>query len=131
MNKDLLFVSSLILIFAIWTLLRNAGIKKISPLEAKQRLERDNGIILLDVRTKKEYLDEHILKSTLIPLDVLTKEASKKLPDKNAPIFVYCQSGSRSVRAIRILLKMGYKNVYNLGGIGRWPYPKVSPVYKP
>jgi rhodanese-related sulfurtransferase len=96
--------------------------ENISPKEAKARLEAEEGIILLDVRTPEEYAESHIPNSILIPVDVIEKEAPEKLTDKNANIFVYCRSGRRSVAASEALVKMGYTNVYNLGGIIDWPY---------
>lgn len=96
--------------------------KNISPEEAKARLESEKGIVLLDVRTQEEYDEKHIPNSLLIPVDVIEKEAPEKLTDKNAIIFVYCRSGRRSVTASEALVKMGYTNVYNLGGINDWPY---------
>jgi phage shock protein E len=99
---------------------------RIDPSEAKKRLDTEKNIILLDVRTEHEYVENHIPRSTLIPLNVLTKEANKKLPNKQATFFVYCRSGNRSKAAVKILLKLGYTNVYNLGGIIRWPYKTVA-----
>lgn len=103
-----------------------AGGLKISGEAAKKKLETEKGIILLDVRNRDEYMSRHIPNSILVPVNVLLKEASKRLPDKNAEIIVYCASGSRSSMAVKILLKLGYKHVYNLGGIYRWPYETKS-----
>ncbi|AFM39413.1 Rhodanese-related sulfurtransferase [Desulfosporosinus acidiphilus SJ4] len=99
---------------------------RIDPSEAKKRLDTEKDIILLDVRTEKEYVENHIPRSTLIPLNVLAREAGQKLPNKQAAIFVYCRSGNRSKAAVKMLLKLGYSNLYNLGGIIRWPYKTVS-----
>lgn len=99
---------------------------KINPTEAKKRLDTEKGIVLLDVRTHEEYIGNHIPKSTLIPLNVLASEVSLKLPDKQATIFIYCRSGNRSRAAVRMLLKQGYTNVFDMGGIIRWPYKTVS-----
>jgi len=96
--------------------------KNISANEAKSRLDTEKGIVLLDVRTPEEYAEKHIPNSLLIPLDVLEKDATIKLVDKNAIIFVYCRSGNRSVTASEALVKMGYTNIYNLGGINNWQY---------
>lgn len=98
----------------------------ITPKEAKKRMDSEKGIIVLDVRTQEEYNAGHIKDSILIPVDVLEKESGKKLTDKNAPIFVYCRSGNRSTTAADILVKQGYKKVYNLGGIINWPYEIVK-----
>ena len=100
--------------------------KNISPKDAKARLEAEKGIILLDVRTPEEYAEKHIPDSLLIPIDTIEKEAPAKLADKNAIIFVYCRSGRRSVTASEALVKMGYTNIYNLGGIIDWPYETKS-----
>lgn len=98
----------------------------ISPEEAKARLDSEKGIILLDVRTLEEYTAQHIPNSMLIPVDVIEAEAPAKLTDKNAVIFVYCRSGNRSAAASAALVKMGYRKVFNLGGIKDWPYETVS-----
>jgi phage shock protein E len=105
---------------------KKVSFTSITPQEAKKRLDNEKGIILLDVRTKEEYESGHIKDSMLIPVDVLEKESESKLKDKNATIFVYCRSGNRSVTAANILVKQGYKNVYNLGGINSWPYEVVK-----
>ena len=129
MNQYALLAILILAAFVFWTFIKNlsnsVGIK-ISHVDAKRRLDTEKGIILLDVRTKGEYLEKHIPKSTLIPVDDLANEAGRKLPDKNAEIFVYCRSGNRSAMAIKELLKLGYSRVYNLGGIVRWPYETVS-----
>jgi rhodanese-related sulfurtransferase len=101
---------------------RKDGCKKISPLEAKNMLAKDDKIILLDVRTAEEYAEKHIVKSTNLPIDQLEAKAAEILPDKEATIIVYCKLGKRSRKAVGMLCKMGYKNVYNLGGIEDWPY---------
>lgn len=72
--------------------------------------------MLVDVRTPDEYSDGHIRGSINIPLQRIS-EAEAELPDKSAPIFIYCRSGARSGRAAAVLGGMGYKNVRNIGGI--------------
>lgn len=99
---------------------------KITPEEGKKMLDNEKGIILLDVRTKEEYESGHIKDAILMPIDTLEKEAPKTLNDKEAPIIVYCRSGNRSANAANILVNLGYKNVYDLGGIIDWPYEIVN-----
>jgi len=96
--------------------------QSITPVDAKARLETDGDIVLLDVRTVEEYDSGHIPGSILIPLDILEQEIEGVLPDKNQEIIVYCRSGRRSKNAVNTLITMGYKNVYDLGGILDWPY---------
>ena len=108
------------------TAVKEASFSNITPAEAKKRLDSEKNIILLDVRTEEEYKTGHIKGSILIPVDNLKEEAGKILKDKEVPIFVYCRSGNRSVTAANILIKLGYKNVYNLGGINVWPYEVIK-----
>lgn len=107
---------------------KKASFSNITPEEAKKRMDSEKDIILLDVRTKEEYETGHIKGSMLIPVDILRVEAEKNLKDKDSSIFIYCRSGNRSVTAANILVELGYKNVYNLGGIKDWPYEVVSEI---
>ncbi|OFI06977.1 thiosulfate sulfurtransferase PspE precursor [Clostridium acetireducens DSM 10703] len=99
--------------------------KTISPEKAKEKISSNKNIIILDVRTKKEYRKEHIPNSVLIPLNILDREVENKIPNKDSTIFVYCRTGNRSKSASNILIKKGYMNVYDLGGIEKWPYKTV------
>lgn len=129
MNLTLTITSLIVGILLMWIYLKRTGeISKlrIEPPEAKKRLDTEKGIILLDVRTREEYNENHIPGSTLIPLNVLAKEVDKNIINKQATIFSYCRSGNRSRSAVRILLRHGYTNVFDLGGIMRWPYKTVS-----
>lgn len=95
--------------------------KKITPKEGKELLKQKN-TFLLDVRTLEEYKEKHIPKAHLIPLQVLQQEIEKKVTDKNQPIVIYCRSGSRSASGAKILKKLGYTTIYDMGGIINWPY---------
>ena len=129
MNEVLMLVGLLVGVAIIWVFIKNSeklNKLRIDPLEAKRRLVKDKGIILLDVRTEEEHIENHIPGSILIPLKVLRQEAAKTLPDKQATIIFYCKSGNRSRAAVRMLLKQGYTNVYDMGGIQGWPYKTIS-----
>ena len=82
--------------------------------------------ILVDVRTEEEFFESRIEGAVLIPVDDVETLAKTMLPDKKEVILVYCRSGVRSERAAKALAGLGYKNVYNLGGIIDWPYETVS-----
>ena len=105
---------------------KKATYQTISTEAAKKRLDTEKGIVLLDVRTMAEYTEKHIPGSVLIPVEDIKTQATEKLKDKNAAIFTYCRSGSRSVVAAQALADMNYTNVFNLGGINNWPYETVS-----
>lgn len=103
-----------------------ATVNKITAEEAKARLDNETGIILVDVRTQDEYNVEHIPNAILLSLDNIAADAESIIPDKEATYFVYCRSGNRSAAASAQLVEMGYKNIFDLGGIKDWPYDKTS-----
>lgn len=98
----------------------------ISPEEAKENLDEDSEIVLLDVRTQSEYESGHIEDAVLLPLDQLNEKASEVIPDQEKTYYVYCRSGNRSATAAQLLVDMGYENIYDLGGIIDWPYDTVK-----
>lgn len=83
--------------------------------EGIKEYEKTAGAVLLDVRTPQEYREGHIPGSKNVPLQSM--ESVKQAAAKDAPVFVYCYSGSRSSQAAGILKQMGYTNVKNIGGI--------------
>ena len=70
---------------------------------------------MLDVRSSQEYIEGHIRGSINIPVYDIEKQAKNKL-NKDSIIIVYCSAGIRSKRAIQILEKLGYENLYNVEG---------------
>ena len=76
----------------------------------------DSGAVLVDVRTPDEYASGHIEGSRNIPLDALTS-AQNAIPDKSTPLYLYCHSGARSRNAARVLRRLGYTSVRDIGGI--------------
>ncbi|MGB5823661.1 MAG: rhodanese-like domain-containing protein [Proteocatella sp.] len=95
---------------------------KITPEEAKNIMDTESGVIILDVRTQEEFDSGHIKDAVLIPNTQITDSAPELLPDKNQKILVYCRSGNRSKSASDKLVSMGYTKVYDFGGIIDWPY---------
>lgn len=73
------------------------------------------GAVIVDVRSKSEYLAGHIKGSMNIPVDTLRNNLFK-LKDKNQPIITCCASGMRSASAKSILKSNGFMKVYNGGG---------------
>lgn len=98
------------------------GYHKITAEEAKEMLEQKD-VILIDVRTAEEYIAGHIPNAMLIPNETINSEKPiEQLPDKDAILLIYCRSGNRSKQAADKLVDMGYKNVYDFGGIKDWSY---------
>lgn len=82
--------------------------------ELKAITKLNSNSILLDVRSPQEFKEFHLNGAINIPLYELEVCSDCKLGDKQKIIIVYCQSGIRSKRAVKILYKNGYKNLYNL-----------------
>jgi phage shock protein E len=120
MYKKILFILVLTLFLTACSNLQSGT--KISPEDAKQMLDSNSEIILLDVRTAEEYRAEHIPGSILITLSTLESRIEERFPNKSATYIVYCRSGNRSADAVKIMVDLGYQNVYDLGGIIDWPY---------
>ena len=99
---------------------KGEGYKRISMDEAKTLMEKEEGYILLDVRTKGEYEIGYIPGAINIPLSDIDEKIISFLPDKSQMILVYCRSGNRSREASDKLSKLGYSNVLEIGGINAW-----------
>ena len=99
--------------------------EQITPAEAKEIMDTQDGYIILDVRTQEEYDEAHIEGAILIPDYEITDKAESVLKDKNQLILVYCRSGRRSKLAASDLASLGYTNIKEFGGIIDWPYETV------
>ena len=89
-------------------------INDIDIKELKEILCFNKNTILLDVRSKQEFNEGHLNGAINIPLYELNTCCNCKLKNKEEIIIVYCQSGIRSKKAIKVLYKNGYTNLYNL-----------------
>lgn len=79
-------------------------------------INKNRDSIMIDVRSKQEYLENHIAGSMNIPLNKIRNEIETKVPNKNKEVIVYCQTGIRSMKAASILESLGYLNIKNLEG---------------
>ena len=104
----------------------SATYEQISGAEAKALMDSESGYIIIDARTQEEYDQGHIPGAILIPEYEIADRAEKELPDKNQLILVYCRSGRRSKIAAEELVKLGYTNVKEFGGIIDWKYETVK-----
>lgn len=95
---------------------------QISQEQAKNIMDTENEIIVLDVRTKAEYDSGHIKNAILLPNEDIGVQPPSELPNKSQKILVYCRSGNRSKQAAQKLANMGYTNIYEFGGINSWKY---------
>ena len=88
--------------------------KNVTPRELKEKLDRGEEPILLDVREPWEFSLSRIENSKLVPM----AEIFDRLPDldPNAETVVICHHGARSAYVTRILNRSGFESVYNLEG---------------
>lgn len=98
---------------------------KITAEEAKTMMDEQT-VTVVDVRTEAEYQEGHIADAVLVPNESIADQMPEALPDKEATLLVYCRSGRRSKEASEKLLELGYRNVYDFGGINDWPYDVVK-----
>lgn len=92
---------------------------EIGPQAVKEKLDKKEKIVLLDVRTEREYDLCHIEGSTLMPLDKL--EGLYVNLEKEDEIIVYCHHGMRSFQGAQFLVSKGFTNVKSMaGGIHLW-----------
>jgi len=111
----LITVIAAYLLIKLFGFLGRLGIKQLSGKE----LDQKKGMVLLDVRTDKEFQQGHIPGAVHVPLADIGDKIKKLKKDKE--LVVYCQSGNRSIWAIKRLMGMGYTNLYNLkGGYSAW-----------
>ncbi|MDD2561191.1 MAG: rhodanese-like domain-containing protein [Eubacteriales bacterium] len=96
--------------------------RRISPQEAKAAIDAGENPVIVDVREPFEFVQGHIPGAINLPLGDLSRSAVEQLPDKDALIYLYCRSGSRSASGAYELIQMGYTNLHDLGGIIDWPY---------
>ncbi len=79
------------------------------------------GAIVVDVRTPNEYFEGRLEGARLIPLQQLEGRVAELEPYREQPILLYCRSGNRSTVAAEILMRRGFRDLYNLRhGIQDW-----------
>lgn len=96
-----------------------SGYVNVLVSQAKQMIESNPNLVILDVRSQAEYDSGHLQNATLIPVTDLARRLYEL--DKQKDILVYCGSGGRSATASQTLVDNGFPSVYNmLGGITSW-----------
>ena len=103
-----------------------ASYRQVSMDEAIAMMEEKNDYIILDVRTPEEFAEKHIPDAINIPNETIGTEEIPELPDKEQLILVYCRSGNRSKQASEKLVRLGYTNIVEFGGINDWPGDTVN-----
>ena len=94
--------------------------RQITMDEAVNMMAQETGYIILDVRRPDEFAAGHIPNAINVPNETIDTAEIPELPDKDQLVMVYCRSGRRSKEASEKLVKLGYTNIVEFGGILDW-----------
>ena len=126
MKKIIPFLMALLLLAGCGAQSEESTYRQVNAEEAATMMEEESSYIILDVRTAEEYSEKHIPGAINIPNETIGTEDIPELPDKEQLILVYCRSGNRSKQASEKLVKLGYTNIVEFGGINDWTGETVS-----
>ena len=126
MKKIIPFLMALLLLAGCGAQSEESTYRQVNAEEAATMMEEESSYISLDVRTAQEYSEKHIPGAINIPNETIGAEDIPELPDKEQLILVYCRSGNRSKQASEKLVKLGYTNIVEFGGINDWTGETVS-----
>ena len=126
MKKIIPFLMALLLLAGCGAQSEESTYRQINAEEAATMMEEESSYIILDVRTAEEFSEKHIPGAVNIPNETIGTEDIPELPDKEQLILVYCRSGNRSKQASAKLVKLGYTNIVEFGGINDWTGETVS-----
>ena len=94
--------------------------RSITMDEAVSMMAEETGYVILDVRRADEFAAGHIPGAINVANESIGTAEILELPDKDQLIMVYCCSGRRSKEAAEKLVKLGYTNIVEFGGILDW-----------
>jgi rhodanese-related sulfurtransferase len=93
----------------------------VSPASAIRVINNHDDVLILDIRSANEYKSGHIQGARNVPLNELTKKLESWSEFKNRPVVLYCNTGTTTSRAVRLLKKAGFEQINNLeGGVVAW-----------
>ncbi len=96
-------------------------IRECTVQDVKSRLDLGESFHFIDVREESEYARGRAAGALHIGRGILERDIEKQIPERNAPIVLYCGGGFRSALAAESLGKMGYSNVVSMdGGMRAW-----------
>jgi rhodanese-related sulfurtransferase len=91
-------------------------VKEADFRDIKKRLDAGEKMIIVDTREDNEWARGHIPNAIHLGKGIIERDIEQTIPDKNAPLVLYCGGGFRSALAADNLQKMGYKNVISMDG---------------
>ena len=84
--------------------------------DVKRKLDAGERFHLVDIREESEFGHGHLPGAIHLSKGIIERDIEKAIPDKSAPIVLYCGGGFRSALAADNLQKMGYSNVISMDG---------------
>jgi rhodanese-related sulfurtransferase len=84
--------------------------------EVKKRLDASEKFILVDVREESEWARGHLPSAIHLGKGIIERDIEQRIPERSAPLVLYCGGGFRSALAADNLQKMGYTNVLSMDG---------------
>ncbi len=84
--------------------------------EVKKRLDAGEEFLLVDVREESEWARGHLPGAIHLGKGIIERDVEQRVPDKSAPLVLYCGGGFRSALAADNLQKMGYTDVVSMDG---------------
>ena len=115
-----MMLSALLLTSCTQKQIKSDGYRRITMDEATRMMKTESNYVILDVRRPDEYAEGHIPGAINVPNESIGDTKISELPYKNQLILVYCRSGRRSKEAAEKLVKLGYTNIVEFGGILDW-----------
>lgn len=96
-------------------------VEEVTVDQAREIVQKNPGVVLIDVREPQELEEGFIPKAIHIPRGFLELKIEKVAADRNSEIILYCAGGSRSVLAAKSLKEMGYSKAKSMiGGFTVW-----------
>jgi molybdopterin/thiamine biosynthesis adenylyltransferase/rhodanese-related sulfurtransferase len=95
-------------------------VREVDVTGAHEMIARDHAAVI-DVREADEVAQGIVPEAIAIPRGYLELRIEEAVPDKDAPVVLYCAGGTRSVFAAQTLEALGYTNVVSMaGGFNAW-----------
>jgi rhodanese-related sulfurtransferase len=126
-NGEIFFyvVMAILVLFYARRFFAFRSITEYRPAEVEEKMLTDRSTFLLDVRTEKEWSQNHIKGAHHIPLHELGRRYTELEKHKGREIICYCQSGNRSLTAALRLKRLGFTVAHMKGGLADWNFSKL------
>ena len=118
-------VVAVLALFSLRRFLVTRSVTVYSPAEVEEKTRSSHGVLLLDVRTDKEWSQNHIKGAHHIPLHQIGRRYTELEKHKGREIICYCQAGNRSLTAAVRLKRLGFTTAHMKGGLVEWNFRKL------